>query len=118
MASFHSKHRALALVTAAALALPVSSLASDEPVFSLTFENGVITPQTLEIPAGKTVILHVENKGTSAAEFESKQLHIEKAIAPGAILEVTLRGVVAGNYKFVDEFTENLDTANGIIVAK
>ena len=118
MALLSQNRATFAVASAVALLLPLAAAATDVPVFNLAFENGVITPQTLEIPADKTVVLRVENKGSSAAEFESKPLHIEKIIAPGASAEITLHGVVAGSYKFVDEFTEQLETANGVILVK
>ena len=86
------------------------------PVVTMT--DGVISPQTVEVPAGKAVTLTVTNAGKSPAEFESKRLHIEQVVAPGTSVEIALRALPAGSYAFVDEFHENLATGRGEIVAK
>lgn len=84
----------------------------------ITLKDGVISPQTIEVPAGKSVNLTVSNTGKAAAEFESKRLRIEKIIAPGKTVTIKLQPLPAGSYPFVEEFHENLDTAKGTIVAK
>lgn len=111
----HFKLLAATLASAAALTLPTLADAS-EVAISLT--DGVIAPQTVEIPAETEVTLKVTNTGATPAEFESKQLHIETIIAPGQSADITLRALPAGSYGFVEEFHENLDTARGTIVVK
>ncbi|OIQ74301.1 hypothetical protein GALL_440490 [mine drainage metagenome] len=101
----------LALCTA-----PIAVRADTAPLI-ITFNDGLITPQRLEVPKGTTVTVTVRNTGKTGAEFESKRLHKEKAVAPGAEIKVELRGLPAGEYEFVDEFHENLATAHGVIVA-
>lgn len=84
----------------------------------ITLKDGVISPQTVEVPAGKSVTLTISNTGKAAAEFESKRLRIEKIVAPGKTVTIKLRPLPAGSYPFVEEFHENLDSAKGTIVAK
>lgn len=91
---------------------------SAEQALSVTLHDGVITPQKIEVPAGKKQMLKVTNTGKSAAEFESKRLRIEKIIAPGKTVEIELRPLPAGTYPFVEEFHEDQPTARGEIIAK
>lgn len=111
----HFNQRATALALAAALVCPALAHASE---VSISLADGVITPQTVEVPADTEVTLKVTNAGATPAEFESKQLHIETIIAPGQSADIALRALPAGSYGFVEEFHENLDTARGTIVAK
>ncbi len=99
------------------LAAPGLAFAAGEGP-TLTFTDGVIAPQRIEVAAGTNVTLTVHNAGSSTAEFESKRLHKETVLAPGATIKVELRGLAAGEYPFVDEFHETLPTAQGVIVAK
>jgi hypothetical protein len=101
----------LALFTA-----PLAVRADTAPLV-ITFNDGVITPQRVEVPKGKAVTVTVRNIGKTGAEFESKRLHVEKPVGPGAEIKVELRSLPAGEYEFVDEFHENLATAHGVIVA-
>lgn len=84
----------------------------------VTFKDGVISPQVVEVPAGQAVRLIVKNEGKGPAEFESKRLHIEQVIAAGTSAEIELRALPEGRYPFVEEFHENLATGRGEIVAK
>jgi len=93
-------------------------LAQSVPTFKISMKNGVVTPARVEVPKGVDVKLIVSNDGSATAEFESKPLHIEKVVAAGTSITLTLRGLKAGSYEFVDEFTEDQKTAHGFIVAK
>jgi len=103
---------ALGLMLAAGAALA----AGEGPVITLT--DGVVSPQLVEVPAGQAVTLTVVNAGTKPAEFESKRLKIEKIVAPGMTVTIELRALPAGEYPFVEEFHEDLETGRGTIVAK
>ncbi|GHE04765.1 hypothetical protein GCM10008024_33040 [Allgaiera indica] len=107
----------------AAAALSIATLlaagaVSAEQALVVTLHDGVVTPQKIEVPAGKAQVLTVKNTGKAAAEFESKRLRIEKIIAPGKTVEIKLRPLPAGTYPFVEEFHEDQPTARGEIVAK
>jgi cupredoxin-like protein len=113
--------RRLALALLVLIAAPAASTAvraDDLPVFRIEIKNGVISPKETEVPANKDFNLEVANTGTIPAEFESKQLRQEKVLAPGKTVTITIRGVDPGEYQFVDEFHENDDAGQGVIVAK
>jgi len=105
-----------ALALATALASSAASAAASE--VSVTLADGVVTPKVLEVPADTAVTLLVTNTGKTSAEFESKRLHVESIVAPGQTAAIELRPLPAGNYAFVEEFHEDLETARGEIVAK
>lgn len=111
----------LAAAVAMSLSLAQSpAYAEGETIDSttITLTDGVVSPQLVEVKAGQATKLVVVNAGTKPAEFESKRLRIEQIVAPGAKMELTLRALPAGEYPFVEEFHENLDSGRGKIVAK
>lgn len=111
-----TRHR---LALAAILALITASTAGkaeEAPVFKIEMADGKLTPLRLEVPAGKAFKLEVTNAGASAAEFESKELHKEKVIAPKATTVISVKALAAGEYGFFDEHQPKAPT--GTIVAK
>ena len=89
--------------------------AVDLPTFRLECNNGVFTPQRLEVPAGKKFKIEIYNTGTEAIEFESLQLRKEKALNPGGSSFVVIYPLQPGEYKFFDDF--HIKTGQGSIVA-
>lgn len=99
------------------LTLPALGLATEDlPNFTLQCNNGVFTPQTLQVPAGKKFKIEIFNIGTEAIEFESKQLRKEKALSPGASSFVVIYPLDPGEYKFFDDF--HIQKGQGSIIAK
>ncbi len=92
------------------------SAAEDLPSFKLYCNNGVFTPQKLQVPAGKKFKIEIYNTGTEAIEFESKQLRKEKALSPNSSSFVVIYPLEPGEYKFFDDF--HLQTGQGSIIAK
>lgn len=84
----------------------------------IEFNDGVVTPQTLNLTAGQETTLVLRNTGASAAEFESKRLKQEKVVAPGAEIILTLPALPAGSYEFVEEFHEDQPGARGVIIVE
>jgi hypothetical protein len=110
---------ALALLVLLALSTVSTLLRADEPpLFRIEIKDGVISPKQTEVPANKDFKLEVANTGSVPAEFESKQLRQEKVLAPGKTVTITIRALAPGDYQFVDEFHENDDAGQGVIVAK
>lgn len=101
----------LALTTAAVKA-------EDLPLFKLEMKDGVVSPQRLEVPADKPFKLEIKNSGKTVAEFECKPLKKEKVLVAGASMLIAVSSLARGEYKFVDEYRENLPTGKGVIVAK
>ncbi|HEY1260909.1 MAG TPA: cupredoxin domain-containing protein [Stellaceae bacterium] len=77
---------------------------ADDPSFSISLKNHLFVPSDLAIPAGVKVKLVVRNDNPTAAEFESKQLHREKVVAPGREVSVFVGPLAPGTYEFFDDF--------------
>jgi Cupredoxin-like domain len=68
----------------------------------------------LRAPAGKAITLTVKNLDPIAAEFESKELHVEKVIAANGQGVVRIRAQKVGRYNFFDDFHQ--DTQGTLVV--
>jgi hypothetical protein len=99
----------------AAAPLP-SARAEDVATFRIEFNDGKFEPSRLEVPANTRLEIELVNKGQSPAEFESKQLRKEKALAPGATSTLVIRGLDPGEYDFFDDF--HPDAPPAVLVAK
>ena len=104
----------LALALGLAVAAPV--LADELPVLRLSARDGVLDPAVLEAPAGRRFVIEVTNDGTAAMEFESRDLKLEKVIAPGRKATFTIRELKPGEYRYYDEFHEK--SGQGKVVVK
>jgi hypothetical protein len=102
-------------LTAVVLVIPASLWAADNQ-FTIQFDKHRFAPQTLNVPAGKPLVIKVVNKSNETIEFESFKLNREVAMTPGEIITVHLPALSAGNYDFYDDFHQ--DVPEGSIVAK
>jgi len=82
----------------------------------ITLENGRFNPSEVVVPANTAFKLQVTNKDKDAIEFESFELHRERAVQPGETITVYMQSISPGTYEFVDDFHSN--TPKGAIVAK
>ena len=98
------------------LALPGAGRAEDDPVFRIEFNDGVVTPRRLEVPAKRRFKLELHNVGRTPAEFESHELRKEKVLAPGAKSFIVIRTLDPGEYDFFDDFHPSAPPA--VLVAK
>ena len=111
--------RRLAIATAIlAAALGASSFAgaADPTTVKLTLKNHQFAPSEIHVPAGAPVTLIIRNEDSSAEEIDSPQLKIEKIIAGGEEVSLTLRPLDKGSYPFVGEYHE--DWAKGTLIAE
>ena len=111
-----NRHRLALAALLALLVAPTAGRSEEMARFKIEFADGTITPQRLEVPAGKPFELEVTNAGASPAEFESKELHKEKVIAPKATAVVQIKKLAPGEYGFFDE--NQPKAAPGTLVAK
>lgn len=108
--------RLAAVLLAAVLTMPAMAHAEEPASFVLEMNDGVLTPERIEIPADTPVKIILRNTGTTPAEFESLRLRKEKVLGPGVESFVVIRRASPGEYPFFDEF--HMDTAQGVIVAR
>ena len=93
-------------ITAALLTLVLvePTRAAELPTYAITLDGGRIEPPRVEVPANTRVKLTLRNTGRGAAEFEGRDVRIEKVLAPGAESFVVLPPLKPGTYRFFDEF--------------
>ena len=112
--------RALALLIAGVVAgvlatVGVAVAADATPEIPLTIEKDQFQPSEVKVKANTPFVLVVTNKGTKAAEFESKDLRVEKVVPAGKTVNVRIRALKPGGYAFFDDFNK---AATGRIVAE
>lgn len=107
---------AVALPTLLVLGLAAAPAWADDPSFALTIRNHRFEPETLEIPAGQKVELHVTNADPTAEEFESTDFRREKVVAPGQTITVYVGPLRPGTYEFFGDFNPTM--ARGHLIAK
>lgn len=78
--------------------------AQEMPSFSVVAKDGRLTPEQIEVPAGRRIKLVVRNEGRGPIEFENLDLRVEKVLAPGATSFVVTPPLKPGAHTFIDEF--------------
>lgn len=105
------------LVCAAFAALAAAPAGAAEQVTaSIVIKNHSFQPKALSVPAGKRVVLTVDNQDDQPEEFESHSLKVEKIISGKSKGTVRFGPLKPGSYDFFGEFHEA--TAQGKVVAK
>lgn len=105
----------LGLATAIEIGAPLA--VADEPTkVSVTLKDHKFSPAEPTAPAGKPIVIEVENQDKTPAEFESKALRVEKVVPGGGKIAVQIRPLGPGRYRFFDDFHE--DTTEGFLVVK
>jgi len=83
---------------------------------SIAIKDHLFQPKELHVPAGKRILLKVDNQDTTPEEFESHELKVEKVIPGGTTGTVRFGPLEPGRYPFFGEFNEA--TAQGVVVAE
>ena len=94
--------------------LTVPALA-EESVVQVTLKDHKFTPAEVEASAGKPLTVEVSNQDSTAAEFESKDLRVEKVTPAGGKATVRVRALKPGRYRFYDDYNAS---AVGYLVVK
>jgi Cupredoxin-like domain len=89
--------------------------ADPRPEIALTIEKDQFQPSEIKVKANTPFTLVVTNKNAKAAEFESKDLRVEKVVPAGKTINVLIRALKPGTYAFFDDFNK---AATGRIVAE
>jgi hypothetical protein len=105
---------ALLLTAALAGAAPAARAADPAPI-ALSVERDRFAPAEIKVKANAPFVLAITNKSGKAAEFESKDLRVEKVVPAGKTVNVQVRALAPGTYRFLDDFNKQ---ASGRIVAE
>ena len=101
---------------AAVVAVAGTAVAADAPPeIPLTIDKDQFQPSEVKVKANTPFVLVVTNKNAKAAEFESKDLRVEKVVPAGKTVNVLIRALKPGTYAFFDDFNK---AATGRIVAE
>ena len=90
--------------------------AGEEPVFTIEFKDGTVSPLRLEVPANQRFQLNLINTGDTPAEFESNELRKEKVLAAKTTSILVFRTLDPGEYPFFDDF--HPDAPQAVLIAK
>ena len=100
---------------AVVLLIPSFAFAADTE-FLLVIRDHRFEPQELVVPAGKKFKLLVDNRDSTAEEFESHALNREKVVPANSRVPVFLGPLAPGRYPFFGEF--HAKTAQGTLVVR
>jgi plastocyanin len=103
------------LVAGGALGPLPARAADTPPEVPLTIEKNQFQPADVKVKSGAPFVLVITNKDATAAEFESKELRVEKVVPAGKTVKVRVRALTPGTYPFFDDFHEQ---TTGRIVAE
>ncbi len=98
----------------ALLLFSTAAFAAEE--FTIIIKDHKFSPEVLEVPAGRKIKLIVDNQDPTPEEFESHDLAREKIIGGNRKGKVFIGPLEPGEYSYFGEF--NMDTAQGVIIAK
>jgi hypothetical protein len=115
------KSRFLALSAVAqslALLAPAFGVAQAEDMatFEVTLTGAAFDPVELHVPAQTPFVIRMKNANAAPAEFEAKDMKIEKVVAGNSEIVVRVKALAPGKYLFVDEYQE--DVAKGYVIAE
>src|SRR5437867_11376624 len=111
-----SFNRLIACVVVALAPVVGAASAADAPQeVPLTIEKNQFQPNEVKVKANAPFVLVITNKSAKAAEFESKDLRVEKVVPAGKTVNVRIRALKPGTYSFLDDFNQH---ATGRIVAE
>ena len=95
---------AAAACAAALLVIGAAARAENATTIRIAIKDHRFEPTEITGPAGKPLMLRVENRDATPAEFESTTLRVEKVIAGNSEVPVNLRPLKPGRYTFFDDF--------------
>ena len=104
----------LAVFSIAALLAASPALAGD-PI-AVTIKDHKFTPSEIRVKANVANVLAVTNQDSTAEEFDSSALKVEKIVAGNSTGNVRLRPLAPGRYPFMGEF--HSATAQGVVIAE
>ena len=100
---------------AVVLSLAFPAFADDAPI-ALTLKDHKFTPVEIHVKANTPSQILLTNEDSSAEEFDSSALHVEKVVPGGGKGIVRLRPLAPGRYDFMGEY--HSDTAQGVVIAE
>jgi hypothetical protein len=82
----------------------------------ISIKDHKFSPSEPRAPANQPFAIVVKNLDSTASEFESKTLRVEKVVAPGGEITMQIRPLNPGRYHFFDDFHQ--DTTDGDLIVE
>jgi len=105
-----------ATVLTAIAGLQQAASAANEVEVAISIKNHRFEPAEVKVPADKAIKLTVKNRDSTAEEFESKPLKVEKVIGGNSSAVIRLRAQPKGSYSFFGDYHEK--TAQGMLIVE
>jgi hypothetical protein len=102
------------VLTLAAVLMAGPALADD--TIQLTLKDHRFTPSEIHVKANTAAVITMNNQDSTAEEFDSSALKVEKVVAGNSSGNVRLRPLAPGRYPFMGEF--HSQTAQGVVIAE
>ncbi|WP_294534232.1 cupredoxin domain-containing protein [uncultured Rhodoblastus sp.] len=83
---------------------------------TISIQDHKFDPPEPHAPANQPITLVVKNLDQTPAEFESKQLKVEKMVIGGGEITLQIRPMPPGRYRFFDDYHQ--DDAAGFLVVE
>src|ERR1700760_4894837 len=106
---------ALSFLSAALMPLLLTAAQADDPI-AVTLQGHKFTPSVIHVKANTPAVIALTNKDSTAEEFDSSDLKVEKVVAGNSSGNVRLRALAPGKYHFMGEY--HSETAQGLVVAQ
>jgi hypothetical protein len=95
------------------LLIPCLALGADSEILLVIREHR-FEPAAIHVPAGKKIKLLIDNRDSTAEEFESYVLNREKVVPAHSRIPIFIGPLAPGRYPFFGEFHQK--TAQGAIL--
>ena len=99
-----------------ALGLILPAMAEDAGPVSVTLKDHRFSPSEIHVKANAPAQILLTNGDSTAEEFDSSALHVEKVVPGGGKGIVRLRPLEPGKYPFMGEY--HASTAQGVVIAE
>src|SRR5271154_3152640 len=98
------------------MALVFASPALADGPIALLLKDHKFTPSQIHVKANAPAVIHMTNADSTAEEFDSTALKVEKVVAGNDAGDVHIRPLSPGTYPFMGEY--HADTAQGVVIAQ
>ena len=95
---------AATLLVAAVLIAGGGFARAQDAVVEITVKDRRFDPAEPRAPANRPFTIRIKNLDSTAMEFESVRLRVEKVVAPNTEGVINVRALAPGRYEFFDDF--------------
>lgn len=108
--------KCLSSLVGAGIVLALAPISADAQPVAVMLKDHKFTPTEIHVKANAPAEIALTNADSTAEEFDSSALKVEKVVAGGQTGVVHLRPLEPGRYPFMGEY--HSDTAKGVVIAE